>query len=486
MKTASDDLHALIHVLNTSEKGYFKKFAKRHADKENDYLQLFNEIEKQPVYNERALKHIKDLPGKKHRLYEQILNSLLVYSSGSGSINFTLDKTILQVKILAYRRLFSQALKLTRKSIELAEKNESYDQAGFLAGMEIDLLMRTVTENEIWDIATTRYKRMTDFYKKSMNVDRILSEQKKVGFALDLKKRGKPYKEHLKQIDIDFLKDKSNALTERAEIFRLAVLFMYYDLTDDITRHLLYARESMKLNEKLHKKYFPARSHIYMSALYDYGSIMAANGNWKEVKQAWNKLEKLKIDSFAWSYKRDVVATVLAQMYLWNDANFEKAVTLTQSLLQRQKSAISDYDIAFGLRLKTNLALLYFATGQHQQSYLLVQDIYAHSKARQDIETCRQADLLNLLIQVELRNYTLLNGLVKAFRKRYLKKSSQSDMFLIDFTNALLKYPKINGQAFSALLAGEDDLLLFERLHISHWIKSKALHKPLAEIIRGR
>lgn len=42
--TGSDDLYRLIHSLTTEEKGYFKKFAKRHTSGGNKYLQLFDDI----------------------------------------------------------------------------------------------------------------------------------------------------------------------------------------------------------------------------------------------------------------------------------------------------------------------------------------------------------------------------------------------------------------------------------------------------------
>lgn len=193
------------------------------------------------------------------------------------------------------------------------------------------------------------------------------------------------------------------------------------------------------------------------------------------MKLALDKLSRLNPESAILRYKQEFIVVMMSQLYLWHKGEFEKGIGISEAWIKKAKKVGADsHSPEYELRLNKQLALLYFVTGQYQQAYLLVQDIYTHSKSRQDIETCRQADLLIILIQVELQNFTILNGLLKAFKKRYLTSTSQSRGLLSDFTGALLKYPKLNGQAFSKLVAGNNDLLFFELLHLSDWLHSIA------------
>ncbi len=49
----TNDLFTLINSLNRTEKGYFKKFASQHGKGEkNNYVQLFEAMDKQEAYNE--------------------------------------------------------------------------------------------------------------------------------------------------------------------------------------------------------------------------------------------------------------------------------------------------------------------------------------------------------------------------------------------------------------------------------------------------
>src|ERR1051326_6571998 len=85
--TPSHHLFELIKSLNKGEKGYFKKYSQLHTvgDK-NNYLILFDAIEKQKKYDEEKIlkalskhsfiRHFSDL---KNYLYTLILDSLESY-----------------------------------------------------------------------------------------------------------------------------------------------------------------------------------------------------------------------------------------------------------------------------------------------------------------------------------------------------------------------------------------------------------------------
>ena len=82
-----DKLFVLIKSLTTGEKTYFAKYSRVHHAKEKpDYLRLFEFIDEQEEYDEKAVKKhfkkdkfIKQLPRKKTQLKEKIIESLSIF-----------------------------------------------------------------------------------------------------------------------------------------------------------------------------------------------------------------------------------------------------------------------------------------------------------------------------------------------------------------------------------------------------------------------
>ncbi|MFN5634359.1 MAG: hypothetical protein ACK49D_06780, partial [Flavobacteriia bacterium] len=86
MKSTKDKLHALIHSLTPTEKRFFKRFVKSRKAQENDYLNLFNEMNSMRYYDKGVLmEKIADynvrehLEVKKHYLFQLILDSQRQY-----------------------------------------------------------------------------------------------------------------------------------------------------------------------------------------------------------------------------------------------------------------------------------------------------------------------------------------------------------------------------------------------------------------------
>ena len=87
-KKPSADLFHLIKSLSRNEKGYFKKYVSRHTLKgENNYVRLFDAIDRQKTYDEDKLlrkeSYIRQLPLLKNYLYQMILESLENFYSKS-------------------------------------------------------------------------------------------------------------------------------------------------------------------------------------------------------------------------------------------------------------------------------------------------------------------------------------------------------------------------------------------------------------------
>lgn len=127
----SDFLHELIHSLTKSEKRYFKLLSSRHTiGEENNYILIFDFIDKQDVYDEDELKKnfkgesfLNKLSITKKRLYDHILNALDNFHSQSNAES-QIFKMIHSAEILSNKSLYNQSNKLLLRAEKLAEKNE--------------------------------------------------------------------------------------------------------------------------------------------------------------------------------------------------------------------------------------------------------------------------------------------------------------------------------------------------------------------------
>jgi hypothetical protein len=147
MVKKKEQLFQLIKSLTKEEKRHFKLYVNKYSSaRENNYLKLFNVIDKQDVYDETSIKKqfagetfIKQLTVTKHYLQKQIIRSLqnLHYDD-------TIDLSMLalhhQIAVLYKKGHYEMCRELVKKGIETSSKNEMFlEWIGFLK-WELDLI----------------------------------------------------------------------------------------------------------------------------------------------------------------------------------------------------------------------------------------------------------------------------------------------------------------------------------------------------------
>jgi hypothetical protein len=124
----SEDLHQLIKNMSMSEKRYFKIHSTRHViGYNNNYIHLFDEIDKQTEYDEERVKKtfsketfIKHLPSEKNYLYNHILDSLNAFHKDRTFLT-RYSNILMNIEILYNKGLFEQCRKVIQKA-----KKEAY------------------------------------------------------------------------------------------------------------------------------------------------------------------------------------------------------------------------------------------------------------------------------------------------------------------------------------------------------------------------
>lgn len=129
---ASNQLFLLIKSMTKQEKRYFRIFSSRHSNEKNNYYTLYQVIDRQEEYDEKAImkllkshQFVNRLSIAKTRLYDQLLKSLSSFHA-QKSIDSELFFTIQSIEILYSRALYKAAWKKLHSGFKLAQKNEKH------------------------------------------------------------------------------------------------------------------------------------------------------------------------------------------------------------------------------------------------------------------------------------------------------------------------------------------------------------------------
>lgn len=127
----NDQLFLLIKSLSKAEKRQFKLYANKHEGAK-DYVELFNEIEHQKVYNEAKIKEklknrklAKNFAVVKNYLFNTIIESLqelIVYDTAESKIDSLLKK----INILYQKGIIDTCLRYIEKAKIIAENHEMF------------------------------------------------------------------------------------------------------------------------------------------------------------------------------------------------------------------------------------------------------------------------------------------------------------------------------------------------------------------------
>ncbi|TND08311.1 MAG: hypothetical protein FD123_2342 [Bacteroidetes bacterium] len=125
-KNYSNHLFQLIHAMSGPEKRYFKRFLLLHGGKETASGKLFDAYNRQPVFDERALKrsetYLSGFAQHKKYLFEMILRSLRSYHTGSTS-DMKIKALVSDAEILRQMRLYDPGMAALKKAMRLAEQS---------------------------------------------------------------------------------------------------------------------------------------------------------------------------------------------------------------------------------------------------------------------------------------------------------------------------------------------------------------------------
>ena len=501
----SVDLFELINSLKKGEKAYFKKYASFHTlGEKNNYLRLFEVIEKQKKYDENALfTHFKGEPMlnnfsvAKAYLYDLILESLEDFHRNK-SIGSQIRSLIYRAEILYEKNLFKQCEVLISKAEKIAGK---YDRTIFqleLARWKNKLMIANsysgLKEKELRapfdliDKITDRYKNYNFYFRayETMFYHHLQSDVRK---ATDISL----FEKYIKH---PMFSDERKALSYEAKnCFYFAQLVYFYS-KEDFKRVHFYTLKLLKLIED-NPHQLKADVAKYLNNIFNLMVCLHKLNRYGELSDTIEKLRTIDAGSDRLNGMREHAITNFQLIIYIQHGEFDKAVKLiknrekiTDAAAQTPNQFVSDFLYV--------AAVSYFGSGDLSNAKKYTNKILNDKAVDESTPLYCFIKIFNLLISFEQGDELLLEYQVRstyhflAKRKRLYKFEN----LVLDLIRKKLPRIKTRNELILTFKEMRKQILIlskdpYERnalefFDIVSWLESKIENRKFGEVVRGK
>jgi hypothetical protein len=504
--TTSDNIFELIKSLSPSEKGYIKKLSSFHVrGAQNQYIKLFDAIDRQVIYNEKELvrkfkseSFTNNFSVAKNYLYNYILKGLESYHK---NVRAEIRSYLNQVEILENKNLSSHCEKLLEKARKLAMKYELFEMLEEIIEWEIQLFSRKtpneknnrqiiILYDELFDILakkniTLRYKKVSSLvYSKMHNKGNIRSTEETKEYR-DIIEQSPGGTEHTLQ-------------NFKAKLYYLLGNSNYYLKINDFERSYHYTTRILDLWE--------SHPHMIEANLYSFFGCLINKGvcelSWKKYNELNATLEK--VDDYFNRYQPENNYIRLSlfnfKFYVSNvTGQLEKGIEIAGEIEKHLDGRSEEDDKKARQLFLFGLSALYIGTGDYKSANKTVNMVlndFDHD-LRSDLFCF--AHILSIIIHFELGNKELLEYRVKSTYRLLLKRNKlyKVEQLILDFikeTIAVINTDEERKKAFSDL---RDKMIeattssRFEEIAMSYfdfisWLESKIEKSSFKEIKRRK
>lgn len=452
----NEALFDLIQSMSKSEKRYFKLMSSRHTiGGENNYVRLFDFIDKQSVYDEKAIHthfngeaFLNRFSITKKRLYDHILASLDSFHV-SASTEAQLYKMLHSADILFEKSLYDQSRRILRSAQKLALKHEKHEIILLIAKKQKRLLETNgyldLTEKVLGELVEEQKNtvRLIDQYNSIWSIkSRLFLKLSKKGVAR-CKEDIKSYKEICAELlSMEVLETAS---TETRYLFH-HTLSAYYYAVGEFEDSLFHLQQNLVLFEKDGLKTIEPNKQVSVltNAIYVSDKI----GNHRESLSYLTQLKRLSNDVDS---NEDLAIKLFSSIssiefsMCIRKGNFEDARRLAESVeqqLQEYNDKVVPTRRAF---LEFKMAVVYMGIGDYSAALKWVNNILNDSNLDKTEDIIGFTQLLDLLIHIELNHDKLLPYSLKS-TQRFFKTRNRLYSFEKVFLQFIGKLIKCNDQ----------------------------------------
>lgn len=509
-KSNSDKLYQLINALSKPEKRYFKVYTSKQGSDNNSYHVLFDAIDKLSEPDEvKLVKTLKKanfsnaLPIAKTRLYNVILKSLDSYHSNS-SIDAQLKKTLHCAEILYKKSLYAQSSKLLKGAKKLAYEHEKHTTLLEIFMWEKLLIEKdnyeNLTDDDILEMmeenakAIRKIEAYNDLWGIKSRLFNILNRQGKARSTEDLAR----FKNIL---DGTLVKKKKEDLYYQTTYLYNHIYSAYYFGVGDYKNSYKYLKENVEHIEENVER-FNEEPNVYFSVLTNIVYIASQLNMYDDVFFYLDKLralpstmdtkgnEDMDIKLFSSTYSIELTIYFLT-------GEFDKGVEIIPQVengLMLYEHKLNSVRRAF---FYFNIAIIYFGANDYNSSLKWINKLLNDININKSEDIYCFAQLVNLLIHIELDSNTLLPYALRS-TQRYLSTRNRYYKFestVLEFIGKLLKSTDAKStkdhyatfvEQLKPLKEDSFEKAAFEYFDFISWAESKLSDKTFAEIKREK
>lgn len=505
-KTPSTKLFDLIKSLSGSEKRYFKIQAKSgNGDQDNKYIQLFDAIEAQKVYDDEALRAYiykgQKIQSRKYSelkayLYDLILHSLHSYDEKSN-VHFRLRSFLQSIRVLYKRGHYDDCEELITKSQKLAEIYERFEYLFDLIQWKKKIAYTTADLN-LLSKQLSNYEKLENNYldqQKNSAAYQNIFYRIMLRIRKDSLLRSDEKKAKLQSIvDHPLLKDYSKATCHQSRVLYHRIWGLYYFGTVDYKKLYTSCEELIELMES-RPKLLKEDVSEYISATSNFAACCGLLKKYDEVQQCLDKFKTISPNTL------DDEVRIHTEYY-----SKQFALFIFTGEFDKAKKALADHlRISKKYDEKTfergrflfQYFYIYFGTADYDKALDYLNDWLnlPRSVERQDLQSLSR--ILNLIIHFEMNNSILLDNLFRS-TYRFLKNRNRVFDFekrMLDFireVNTLTSKKEIKA-AFIRLKTDFENYskepsqrVMFQYFDFISWVDSKIDGRDFAEVVRQK
>ena len=508
----SDHLFVLIRSLNPSEKRHFKLYAQRHIiGEENNYLKLFDAIDKQSEYDEAALKKkfhlekfVQQIHVAKNYLYNLVLKSLNEYHT-VDSANIQLRELLNSAEILFDKGLYKQSSKILSR---LKEKAYRFER-------QIYVLEVIVLENKIafamqdMEIAkkviaagAIEEEQLLQDYKNARQYQ-YLSDKLKIFIKTKGTEKGNGANSELESIiEHPLLNNEKNAISYSTKYSFFHVFSKYFSVKEDYKSAYPYCNKLVDLIEA-HPQQITKNPQAYLLALNHLLVILKELRKFDEFETALKKLKAVQSKTLHFQSR----AFAYTFIHEWNLAFYTGKYQHCISLIPFLEDGLQKHDNLITSDLKLlfyfNVFYGYFVLAQYQQAIKWLNKILndKRTEIRQDIRNFGM--VLNIILHYEMKDYDLLEYLIRSAQRLFEKDKDAHKFELLLLLNIkrLIKghsadeerkrFIKLRNKLLFANLEnyliafsrGSSEKVILNTFDILAWLESKIENRAFASVL---
>lgn len=467
-------LFQLIAAMSTAEKRHFRQYAKANSLSSN-YLGLFEAIEGQKIYDEKAIKlqfkgkaFTRQLHVTKNYLQNFLLKSLRAFHQ-KPSKGAELKDLLRDVEWLFAKGLYHQCHYALEKAEKMGRVYELYAGLLEVLAWKRKLLLVRLGAGKSKELVTEILKEEKEILKRLMDLNEYWHLTYNVIDIFEDKAKSDEVKAHPLLNKIPNV-DEIHAIT-----LHYHILYVWNVLNGKGKQAEKNLEQMIKLLEKRPER-IQDEPNAYMTALGNKIGMLLQTRQLEEVPDLIRKIRNVPMD-FKIKNKQKISLKLLLRTYnieleLYRDTKqYEKGAVLIEeakALIHKERKNISE---EYLLQFYYQFAYIYFMQKDYSKALDWLNRLVNESFEESRVDLQIYARLLVLIIHLELDNIIVLKYAIAGYR-RFLKKRRKLEKFekiLLRFFSKVCmafpyQYPAMFRQLYADLFDGEEEILTSNHL----------------------